>query len=60
MIRDPIVEEVRETRRKTEEACEQNWELLFAHFERVQKASDHPIIKGAPKHMAKEITLKNR
>lgn len=36
MIRDPIVEEVRQARRQTEEACGHDWKRLTEHYRRVQ------------------------
>lgn len=50
MIRDPIIEEVREERRKTEEACNHDWKRLADHYRNVGTES-HRIIHGKPKRL---------
>jgi hypothetical protein len=52
MTKDPIIDEVREIRRKTEEACEGDWEKLFEHFLKVQKSSKRPVVSGCPRRLA--------
>lgn len=51
MIRDPIVDEVREARRRTEEACEGDWNRLVEHY-RAVPARGARIIRGQPKRKA--------
>jgi len=58
MIRDPIVEEVRETRRKTELACHGDWNKLVEHYRQVQESSGHPISRGSPRRLAREDVRK--
>ncbi len=53
MKNDPIVEEIREFRRKTEESFGRDWDRLFAHFLKVQQESKRPIYRGSPKRLAK-------
>jgi hypothetical protein len=52
MIRDPIVQEIREVRRKTEEACEGDWNRLIEHYRQVQNAATLPVFRGSPKRLA--------
>ncbi len=52
MTNDPIVDEVREIRRKTEEACAGDWQKLFEHFLNVQKNSKRPAVSGRPRRLA--------
>ena len=49
MSKDPIVEEVREIRRRTEEACGNDWDKLFAHFQEVRKRLARPTVSRQPK-----------
>jgi hypothetical protein len=49
MIRDLIVEEVRDIRRKTEAACEHNWDRLLEHYRQIQNTSGCPVLRGSPK-----------
>lgn len=52
MIRDPIVDEVREARRKTEEACDHDWNRLTEHYRRVPAGAAR-LIRGEPKRLPK-------
>lgn len=49
-IRDPIVEEVRELRRKTKEACGGDGDRLAHHY-RAVATGDHAILRGSPKRL---------
>ena len=49
MSKDPIVEEVREIRRRTEEACGNDWDRLCEHFLDVQQRLDRPTVSRKPK-----------
>lgn len=48
MIRDLIVEEVRQIRHKTEEACGHDWKRLAEHYRRIQPGT-HQVIRREPK-----------
>jgi len=48
MIRDPIVEEVRESRRKTEEACGHDWKRLAQHYRGIRTGNGR-VIRLEPK-----------
>ena len=54
MIRDPIVEEIRELRRKTEAACDGDWDKLVEHFRQVQKRSGLPVTRGSPRPVVRQ------
>ena len=54
MIRDPIVEEVRELRRRTEAACDGDWDKLVEHFRQVQKRSGLPVTRGSPRRLVQQ------
>lgn len=51
MIRDPIVDEVRDARKRTEEACERDWNRLVEHY-RAVPANGARILHGQPKRKA--------
>ncbi len=48
MIRDPIVEEVRQARRQTEEACGHDWKRLAEHYRQIQPTTGR-LIRREPK-----------
>ncbi len=52
MIRDPIVEDVREARRKTEADCEGDWDKLVEHYRQVEKHAKTRVIQGSPRRLA--------
>jgi len=59
MPRDPIIEEIREVRRRIEQECDHDWEKLFAYYARVQKrmeAEGRRIVPGRPKPLRKAET----
>jgi hypothetical protein len=58
MSADPIVEEVRQFRRRTEEQCGHDWERLFAHFLDVQKHCSRPLLSRAPRPLPKPRSAK--
>lgn len=54
MIRDPIVEEIREARRKTEEAFGRDWKRLAEHYRSVPIGKAR-VIRRAPRKTASEL-----
>ncbi|MFA7235734.1 MAG: hypothetical protein WC058_02625 [Phycisphaeraceae bacterium] len=48
MIRDPIVEQVRQQRHATEKSCGHDWKRLMEHYCRVQKRVPR-LTRRAPK-----------
>lgn len=50
MLRDPIVEEVREVRRRTEEACGHDWKRLTEHYRNVQPVTGR-LIRREPRRL---------
>ena len=55
MEKDPIVEEIRNVRKKTEAACGGDWERLAAHYLKVQEAerlTERPLVNGSPQRPA--------
>lgn len=59
MLRDPIVEEVREVRRKTEEACGHDWKKLLEHFRHIDPGQAR-IVQGQPKRRPPRPTDQSR
>jgi len=53
MKKDPIVEEIREVRRRTEESCGHDWNRLIDHYRKVQQTSGRPTYRGSPKRLTK-------
>jgi len=53
MMKDPIVEQVREARRQTETACGGDWQKLVEHFLRIQKDADHPVTRGSARRLTR-------
>ena len=51
MIRDPIVEDIREARRKTEADCEGDWDKLVEHYRQVEKQARTHVIQGSPRRL---------
>ena len=52
MSRDAILEEIRNTRRRIEAECGNDWGRLFAHYVEVQKAMEaegRRIVPGRPR-----------
>ena len=52
MLRDPIVEEVRQIRRQTEEACGHDWKRLVEHYRQI-KATTGRLISREPKPISR-------
>lgn len=52
MIIDPIVEDIREARRKTEADCEGDWDKLVEHYRQVETHAGKRVIQGSPRRPA--------
>jgi hypothetical protein len=53
MIRDPIVEEVREVRRQIEAECDNDWNKLIHYYRQVQEKATAPLYRGSPKRLTR-------
>jgi len=49
MLRDPIVEEVREVRHKIETDCEDDPQKYFEHIQQVQEQYRNRLVRRKPK-----------
>lgn len=54
MLRDPIVEEVREVRHKIETDCEDDPQKYFEHIQLVQEQYRNRFVRRKPKQALKE------
>lgn len=59
MLRDAIVDEVREIRHKTEEACQRDWKKLMDHYRRVEPGTAS-LVRGQPKRLPPTPVKKTR
>jgi hypothetical protein len=54
VLRDAIIEEVRQVRHKIETDCEDNPQKLYEHIQRVQEKYRNRLVKRGPKPALKK------
>jgi len=54
MLRDPIIEEVRQIRHKIETDCEDNPQKIYEHILQVQEKYRNRLVKHEPKPALKK------
>ena len=57
MLRDPIIEEVREVRHKIETDCEDDPQKYFEHIQQLQEQYRNRLVSRKPKQAFKEQKL---
>lgn len=51
MIRDPIVEQVRQQRHATEKSCGHDWKRLVEHYRQVQNRAPR-VVRRTPRRLS--------